>query len=53
MLILLVELVEITWTQLGISVLPHQALRQGKTMDEEPIRRASNADFHRKTIGKW
>eukprot|EP00435_Cladocopium_sp_Y103_P052663 s1891_g16.t1 len=24
MLVLLVELVEITWTQLGISVLPHQ-----------------------------
>ena len=25
MLVLLVELVEITWTQLGVSVLPHQA----------------------------
>ena len=28
MLVLLVELVEITWTQLGISVLPHQ-VREG------------------------
>ena len=27
MLVLLVELVEITWTQLGLSVLPHQATR--------------------------
>ena len=27
MLVLLVELVEITWTQLGINVLPHQAGR--------------------------
>ena len=47
MLVLLVELVEITWTQLGLSVLPHQAWARRKafSLSQVTVNLADLASF--------